>query len=244
MNANTQSFSFINATGTHPNFAALGKLALALAVPPALWLARQPLAAMLDLLKDRDALIGLVQGLGAWGPLMLGLTIALQVTFAVLPGHVLMLAGGYLYGFVPGFLITWVSTVAASQVNFMLARRYGRPLVYKMAPRRLVDRWEAAAQDKGFVFFLMTLVLPIFPSDLMCYVAGFSKISHRGFWAANLLGHLPCAVGMSLVGSGLLVVAPGGWLWAIGLCIVALVVWRRYGQAVEQRFFPYDQQGG
>lgn len=237
MNATARTFPVI-----HLSTPTLVKLAAGLALPPAAWLAREPLMALLNLIKDREALLALAHDLGAWGPLVLGLTIALQVTFAVLPGHVLMLAGGYLYGFGTGFVITWVSIVAASQINFTLARRYGRPLVYQLAPRALVDRWEVAARGKGFVFFMMTLVLPIFPSDLMCYVAGFSKITHRQFWAANMLGHLPSALGMSLVGSGLLVLPPGGWVWALGLCVAALLLWKRYGQALEQRFFPCEAQ--
>ncbi len=228
--------------GTHLTLPVLAKAALALAAPLAVWLARQPLAEVLALIKDREALTLAVQGLGVWGPLALGLTIALQVTFAVLPGHVLMLAGGYLYGFVPGVLITWVSTVAASQLNFWLARRYGWPLVYRMAPRQLVDRWQGPVQNKGFFFYLMTLVLPIFPSDLMCYLAGFSRLTPRRYALANMLGHLPCALGMSLVGSGVLVLPAAGWAWALGLCAVALVLWRRYGPALENRFFPVVEQ--
>jgi uncharacterized membrane protein YdjX (TVP38/TMEM64 family) len=221
-----------------PNWSLLVKAGLVLAALPAAWFLRQPAAEALALLKDREALTALVQGLGLWGPLALGLTIALQVSVAVLPGHVLMLAGGYLYGFVPGVLITWIATVAASQVNFLLARHFGWPLVYRMAPRELVDHWRARVRGKGFFFFLMTLVLPIFPSDLMCYLAGFSDLTPRRYAVVNMLGHLPCAIGMSLVGSGLLVLPPGGWILTAVLCAAGLLAWRRYGQALEDRFFP------
>jgi uncharacterized membrane protein YdjX (TVP38/TMEM64 family) len=219
--------------------ALFAKVSLALAALPAAWLARQPLAALLDLLQDREALLALARDLGPWGPLALGLTIALQVSFAVLPGHVLMLAGGYLYGFVPGVLITWVSTVAASQVNFLLARRYGLPLVYRLCPRALVDKWEGVVHDKGCGFFLMTLVLPIFPSDLMCYLAGFSKVTPRQYAVVNMLGHLPCALGMSLAGAGLLTVtlSPAGYVGLGAACVAVLVLWGRYGKTLEQRFF-------
>ena len=216
---------------------------LALAVLPAAWLAREPLAALVDALKNREALAAAARALGWWGPLALGLTIAVQVTFAVLPGHVLMLAGGYLYGFVPGVLITWTATTAASQVNFWLARRFGWALVYRMAPRELVDRWKGGVQDKGMGFFLLTLVLPIFPSDLMCYLAGFSKVTPRQYLLVNALGHLPCAVGMSLVGAGLLEVSltPAGYAVVGAVCAAALGLWARYGKTLEARYFPSSE---
>jgi uncharacterized membrane protein YdjX (TVP38/TMEM64 family) len=139
-------------------------------------------------------------------------------------------------------LITWISTVAASQVNFLLARRYGWPLVYRMCPRQLVDKWQTAVQDKGGFFFLMTLVLPIFPSDLMCYLAGFSRLTPRRYLVVNVLGHLPCALGMSLVGSGLLALPANGWAWALGLCVAGLGLWRRYGKALETKFLRAGEQ--
>jgi uncharacterized membrane protein YdjX (TVP38/TMEM64 family) len=221
-----------------PTVMLLAKATLVVAALPVAWLARQPAAELLALLKDREALTALVHSLGLWGPLALGLTIALQVSVAVLPGHVLMLAGGYLYGFVPGVLINWIATVVASQTNFLLARRYGWPLVYRMAPRELVDHWRGRVRGKGFFFFLMTLVLPIFPSDLMCYLAGFSDLTPRRYAVVNMLGHLPCAIGLSLVGSGLLVLPPGGWVLTVALCAAGLLLWRRFGQALEDRFFP------
>ena len=223
-----------------PSRAGLVRLALGAAGVVLAWQARQPLGALVELIKDREAVLRLADGLGIWGPVLLGATIALQVTVAVLPGHVLMLAGGYLYGFAGGAVTTWVSIVAASQLNFTLARGAGRPLVYRLAPARLIERWEVAAQGKTFLFFIMVLVLPIFPSDLMCYVAGFSKISPRQFLAANLLGHLPCAIVMSLVGAGALSVPPSMWVWGLALCAVALVLWRRYGARLEARFFPQE----
>jgi uncharacterized membrane protein YdjX (TVP38/TMEM64 family) len=228
------------------NFETRSGLALlagtALAALPLAWLARQPLAEALALVKDREAVLAMAQGLGAWGPFVLWLTIAAQVTFAVLPGHVLMLAGGYLYGFVPGFCITLAATVSASQLNYLLARRYGWPLVYRMAPRQLVDRWQGTVRGKGFFFILMTFVLPIFPSDLMSYLAGFSRLNPRRYFLANLLGHLPCALGMSLVGSGLLTLPASGWAWSLVLCVAALLLWKRYGKALEDRFFPGHEQ--
>jgi uncharacterized membrane protein YdjX (TVP38/TMEM64 family) len=227
MTANVTTTSFRNFAETYkPALAVTGKLALGLGALAGAAAAYQPLMGLAALIKDREAVTAMAQGYGAWGPWLLGLAIALQVTFAVLPGHLLMLAGGYLYGFGAGFVITWTATVAASQLNFWLARSTGRRVVYRLAPRKVLEHWQAHAENKGFRFFLMTFVLPIFPSDLMAYVAGLAKVSPRRFLAANMLGHLPCALCASFVGAfGL---ALPGWVWAAAVAgsLAVVAAWR------------------
>src|SRR5258706_2385944 len=211
------------------NASLLWKVGAALAVLAVLWLVRDPALQFVALIKDRDSLARQVQAYGAWGPALLGGLIALQVTVAVLPGHILMLAGGYLYGAVGGFFITWISTVAASQLNYHLARSAGRQVVYRLASARMVERWETLARGKGFTFFLLMFALPIFPSDLMTYVAGFTDISPRRYLAANLLGHLPCAITASLVGAYGLSFTPQAWAAVAAALTAAALAWRRFG---------------
>jgi len=203
----------------------------------ALWLARRPLFELLVLLKDREAVIAYLQAYGAWGPMVLTTIIVLQVLVATIPGHVFMIAGGYVYGFVFAFLITLVSTVAASQLAFALARSFGRPIVYRLAPPKLIDRWEKVADRQGFVFFLFAFILPIFPSDLMSYVAGLSSISPRRFLAANFLGRLPCAALMTLIGSHGLELPLHAWVPIVLACASMFLVWRYCSAKLDERYF-------
>lgn len=165
------------------------------------WIFRAPLAAGLASLGDRQAISTSVRQLGPFGPLVLfGLLVA-QVFLAILPGHALMLAGGYVYGPVVAIGITAASTILGSQVAFAIARRYGRRLVYRLAKANVIERWDRIAERQGAGFFFFAFVLPIFPSDLMCYVAGLGKVSPKGFLAANIGGRLLCAVAITLVGN-------------------------------------------
>jgi len=92
-------------------------------------------------------------------------------------------------------------------------------------PALMAERWETLARGKGFTFFLLMFALPIFPSDLMSYVAGFTDISPRRYLAANLLGHLPCAITASLVGAYGLSFTPQAWA-AVAAAIAAAAVIR------------------
>ena len=166
-----------------------------------LWILRAPLASGVARLGDRQAISASVRELGPFGPLALFALLVAQVFLAILPGHALMMAGGYLYGPFMAITIISASTILGSQVAFTVARRYGRQLVYRLAKAKSIERWDRIAERQGAWFFFFAFVLPIFPSDLMCYVAGLGKVSARGFLAANIAGRMLCAVAFTLIGS-------------------------------------------
>ncbi len=166
-----------------------------------LWQFKQPVGDMLAIVSERMAVIAYLEQFGLWGPLLLGLILMLQVIVAAIPGHILMIAGGYLYGAKVGFFVSLVSTVGASQCAFALARWAGRPLIVRLAPASVLDRWNEAAEQKGLIFFLFSFLLPIFPSDVMNFVAGLSSIPARHFLIANFFGRLPGIMLLTAIGA-------------------------------------------
>ena len=176
-------------------------VALPLAVLSVLWIFRAPLGIFLAFLSDQEKVIAGVRQLGPLGPVVLFGLLVLQVFVAIIPGHALMLAGGYVFGPVMAISVTALSTILGSQVAFLVARRYGRPMVDRLAKPKALDHWDSLAGRQGALFFFFTFVLPIFPSDLMCYVAGLGKVSPGRFLVANIAGRLCCAVTITLIGA-------------------------------------------
>jgi uncharacterized membrane protein YdjX (TVP38/TMEM64 family) len=153
-----------------------------------LWAFRAPLASMMHWFSDREAVSQAIQKSGIWGPVILIVLFVLQVFIAFIPGQALMIASGYIYGFTGGMLVTWTSLVVGGQAAFWLARRYGRPFAEKWISPSVLDNWDKSAAGHGIGFFTISLVLPLFPNDAMCYVAGLGRISSRRFLLANMIG--------------------------------------------------------
>ncbi len=167
----------------------------------ALWLLRSKIYVFIAWVVDRQAVENTIQRLGVWGPLLIFAVMVLQVFMALIPGHALVLAAGYVYGFAICLLITVGSTVLGSQIAFMIARRFGSRLIYRLASPRAIAHWDRLAANQGGMFYFFVFVLPIFPSDLMCYVAGLGNISPRRFFLANVMGRLVASSFVALVGS-------------------------------------------
>lgn len=198
-----------------------------------LWVFKDAVIELLRLAKDRDEIVDKVKSIGIWGPIILAIAIFLQMIVAMIPGHLLMFAAGYVYGFWPGFLLAWIVTIIGGQFTFYLARKAGKPIVYRLASPELVDKWEKVAQYQGVVFYIFSLTVPIFPADVMCYVAGFADISPRRFLIANTIGHIPAALLMSLAGAyGFKLSAPAVIVIII-ISIVMLYGWWKYKDRVN-----------
>ena len=166
-----------------------------------LWWQRRWLGDMWVLLADRERLTEFVTQYGSLASLLIGVLLVLQVIVAVIPGHALMVSGGFLFGFGPAFALNLAATVLGSQLAFLIARRSGRPVVERLVAGEQLDKWDRVARNKGTLFFLLSFMIPIFPADVMNYVAGMSALTGRKFFVANFLGRIPGVILMTLLGS-------------------------------------------
>jgi uncharacterized membrane protein YdjX (TVP38/TMEM64 family) len=198
------------------------------------WNYRQPLMLSLHWFSDLDGIIKSIQGYGIWGPAILFILFILQVFFALIPGQALMVASGYIYGFTGGMLLTWTSLVIGGQAAFWLARLYGRPFAEKWISPAILDRWDKSAAGQGIGFYVITLVLPFFPNDGMCYVAGLGNMSSRRFLIANIIGRGIASFLTVIVGAFAKQIPVLIWIFAAGFIFLGLIGWaamRHYAKA-------------
>ena len=198
-----------------------------------MWSYREPLMAFLKWFSNLDAVVSTIKGYGIWGPVILFVLFILQVFIAFIPGQALMVASGYIYGFTGGILITWISLVVGGQAAFWLARHYGRPFAEKFVSSPLLDRWDRSAAGQGIGFYVVTLVMPFFPNDAMCYVAGLGNMTGRRFLIANALGRGIASFLTVIIGAFSSQIPALLWIGIIGFIILGIIGWivaRRYAK--------------
>jgi len=199
-----------------------------------MWSFREPMFEALRWFSDLNAVTLSIRGYGLWGPAVLFVLFILQTFIAFIPGQALMVSSGYIYGFTGGILITWISLVIGGQAAFWLARRYGRPFAEKWVSAPTLDRWDRSAAGQGIGFYVVTLVMPFFPNDAMCYVAGLGNMTFRRFLAANIIGRGIASFLTVVVGAysdqipGLL------WMAIIAFIVLGIIGWfvaRQYSKS-------------
>jgi uncharacterized membrane protein YdjX (TVP38/TMEM64 family) len=177
--------------------------------------------------------LDLISSLGPWGPLLFAL---LYVAAAVLllPGLILTLGAGFVFGLPRGVAIVSISATLAATVAFTVGRYLARDWVERTLgsnPRiRAID--DAVARE-GWKIVLLTRLSPVFPFSLLNYAFGLTKVRLGHYVLASWVGMLPATVLYVYLGSiaGALAGAaaasprtPAQWaLYAVGLAATVAV---------------------
>ncbi|MEO0108508.1 MAG: VTT domain-containing protein [candidate division WOR-3 bacterium] len=162
--------------------------------------------------------------LGIWAPLGLIAAQVLQVVFAPLPGNLVAIAAGYMFGLGKGLLFAMIGVVLGSAVAFLLARLVGRQLLSLVIPGPLMNRFDHFVARRGpFVVFLLLLV-PNPVGDWVYYLAGLTILPLPIFLGLVLLGRIPSNLLETMLGAELLRLgSPGRHLtgWQIAIAAIA-----------------------
>ena len=184
---------------------------------------------------ELSAFVTWVRTLGALAPLVFIAVYAVGVV-AFVPGSVLTLAGGALFGVVAGTAYVFVAASLGACAAFGLARTVARGAIERRvaaSPRfAAIDR--AIAADGRRITFLLRLS-PVFPFTLLNYALGLTRVRFADY-ALACLGMLPgtllyvylgsLAGDLAALASGA-TPARGGWLergfFVVGLGVTAFV---------------------
>jgi uncharacterized membrane protein YdjX (TVP38/TMEM64 family) len=167
-----------------------------------------------------------VEGLGIWGPAgIIALQVA-QTLFAPIPGQAIGAVSGYLFGTWWGTLYAMAGLVLGSLVIFLLARRFGRPLLRRWVSQSTMEQIDDLSQRSGALAFFLIWLLPLFPDDLACLAAGLTPMPLRQFLLLVTLGRLPGVLITTWGGTQATRVGPMAWsVLLVGIAVVAVVVW-------------------
>jgi uncharacterized membrane protein YdjX (TVP38/TMEM64 family) len=220
--------------GKRPNWPGLALLAAAILALCGLYFWLDSLG-LLEMFSSKEAFREWLGQFGAWAPVMFLLLQLAQVLVAPIPGEVTSVAGGLMFGFWRGMALSVLGIAAGSLIAFALARRFGRPLVVRLAGSAVIEKYmDTVNRHSTWLLFSMFL-LPFFPKDALSYVAGLTGMAWPVFLLISLVGRLPGQVVSTLVGAGMISISWWGW----GLIILAsaglLYLSFRYSEKIGDR---------
>ena len=85
--------------------------------------------------------------------------------------------------FLMGFLYNMIGISIGSCLSFLLARRFGKPFLEVLVDPKKYEKYEGwLEKGKKFDwFFGIAILLPFAPDDLLCMMAGLTKMPFRKF---------------------------------------------------------------
>ena len=133
---------------------------------------------LFDLLTDLPHLQTLIRQSGLFG-YSLYILLFIIATLFLLPGSILVIAGGIVFGPLLGTLLSLIAATLASSCSFLLARWLGRDLLLKYV--------------NGIDFLILTRLIPLFPYNIQNYAYGLTTIA---FWPYTLISALTTLPGI------------------------------------------------
>jgi uncharacterized membrane protein YdjX (TVP38/TMEM64 family) len=131
-----------------------------------------------------------VESLGVWGPVVfiLGYIVA---TVAFVPGAILTLAAGAIFGLGLGVLYVFIAAVLGASAAFLVSRYVARRRIERLvagnARFAAIDR-AVGAEGRKIVFLLR--LSPVFPFNLLNYALGLTRVRFADYLVASV-GMLP-----------------------------------------------------
>lgn len=183
---------------------------------------------LMTLLSNRDQLVATVESFGAFGPLLYILLQIAQTVAAPIPGQIVGSVGGFLFG-TWGILWTLIGSLIGCWIVFLIARRFGRPLLEKIFKKSVIDKFDFIINAKGSAFIIFAVfLLPGFPDDVVCYIAGLTKLPISRLMLLVGIGRFPTIVLTNFLGAGIsdnigLVAV----ISVLAMAFLGLVVWKR-----------------
>jgi len=188
-------------------------------------------------LLDAEAMRAWVGEFGAFAPLVFIIAQVAQVIVAPIPGQVTAVVGGYLFGPVAGTAYSMVGVTVGSVIAFLIAQRYGRPVVERMIDGALLDRFDGFVETLGVPGLFLFVVIPGLPDDVICFLAGLAHFRLFVFVGVMFIGRLPAYIVTNFAGDGL---ATGNVLEAVVL-VAALIVFSLYAYRKRDEIKQYTR---
>ncbi len=142
-----------------------------------------------------------IRDLGVIGPLVFA-GIYVIAAVALVPGSVLTLGAGVIFGILKGTIVVAVSATLGATAAFLVGRYLARDwVVSRFEKSEKFQAIDKGVAEQGWKIVGLTRLSPVFPFNLLNYAFGITRVSLRDYVLASFFGMLPATLMYVYVGS-------------------------------------------
>ncbi|MDS1004525.1 VTT domain-containing protein [Clostridium sporogenes] len=141
---------------------------------------------------------------GRFGTLLFIFFQILQTVIAPIPGEVIQVAGGYIYGMTFGLIYTVLGMLLGAIMAFYFTRLIGASFIEKLIKKKK-SQWILHIMDskKFTIILFIFFIIPGLPKDFLIYVAGLTPIKPMKFFGILLIARLPWLLTSVIIGANI-----------------------------------------
>jgi len=137
---------------------------------------------------------------GSYGILGFFISMILQAVVAPIPGEVVMMAGGAIFGLLVASIVGEIAGCIGASLCFFISRKGGRALVMRIIGKKGLDFADDWFKKYGLWAVFFARLIPLVPVDAVSYGAGLTAMSFKSFIIATIVGMLPRVIFYSYLG--------------------------------------------
>lgn len=187
--------------------------------------------------KDLDNIKNIILSAGSWGYLICFLIVIFQVVILPIPALLIYLAITAVYGSWIAFLICYLATIIGSFLAFVIGKKLGKSAIVWCIGYEKTEKYSFILGNKGKLPFILMQILPFFPDDILCMVAGLSSMSYR-FFIISMICIKPIYIALvCFLGTGTLIPFSGWgipvWITIFAVIIVGCIIYYKNQTKIE-----------
>lgn len=140
--------------------------------------------------RSTTSLQRFIQQFGEYAVVIFILLQIIQVIIPILPGGISSVAGLLMFGNGWGLLYSCIGLIIGEAISFLLVRYYGVSFVQLILSPKKYQKFDQLLTQKTKDIkkvLCLTMLIPFAPDDLVCLVAGLTKISFKEYIQIVLL---------------------------------------------------------
>ncbi|MDO4860549.1 MAG: VTT domain-containing protein [Bacillota bacterium] len=176
----------------------------------------------IDTLKNYDEVVAALREYKTESALIYIGAMVLQIVISIIPGQVLQLAAGYLYGFWLGLIFSLIGSIIGAFITYFFAKIIGKDAIHVLfGEKKINDVLSHMNSRRAVAIVFLIYLIPGLPKDICNYVAGLSELKFRPFIIISTLGRTPGIMGSLIIGRQ---VMHANYTSAVVIGIVAVIL--------------------
>lgn len=159
---------------------------------------------MMNFLKDPEALKKHLESYGIFGGFILVLVMTLQVVFVFLPGEIVEVLAGFIYGPMEGMLLCLLGAALGSAIIYVFVRKLGIKFIDKLLGKgKLEEVSFLRNNDKLDVLLFIIFFIPGTPKDIITYFIPLTDMKLSKFLIITSIARIPSVISSTIGGNAL-----------------------------------------
>lgn|GEM_PF-589011 len=163
------------------------------------------------------------ESFGAWAWIIFFLVQLAQVIILPIPAQITTVAGALIFGWLKAFLISTVAVISGSLIAFGIGKIFGDKVAYKIGDKETVDKYKNVLTKKGLLLLPIMFLFPLFPDDLLCFIAGSTEMTWKYFVTVTLITR-PIGILCTCLFLGGTIIPFSGWGIPVWIVLAILLI--------------------